>query len=441
MAEFEHGKSFDSNVNRKKQSLGGNIGSKWKKYPLGSDVDKEEVFDFPYIVHEDTVSFIQEHGRIMFIIRGPPSTGKATLSDMILKKYPNSSYCCADRYFNRSFPNERTRESIKESHEYCQKKAEAACLNNQSPIIIQNTHIRKWEMQYYLDLAAVHNYTIIMAVTLYKFDVTLEALEKNNTDGLTLEYFKGRMRKWSDVMPNFTGWFLCPQDSYYLLYSVREIFEALLGDGKFCSVFDAYNIDDIFARFKARRLLFCLAKHSKYFHEMKKYYLSDTVQESYGKMFEITVKGYLISSSSIVGITEVSQEMEPLIMKNNDDELDIPVHALRIDNNICEYSKSIPFEKSSEVSKTAILNDWDDGEDISLCSCNFIDIAHNDDTLFDFPKLQQQLTDAALLMKDERTQSVELENGVLSYRLPNNEWLVKAPQKITFKSIFTGLYT
>lgn len=53
-------------------------------------------------------------------------------------------------------------------------RVEDACKKNESPVIIQNTHMRKWELQMYLDLAAVYNYTVIMAITLYKFNVTPE---------------------------------------------------------------------------------------------------------------------------------------------------------------------------------------------------------------------------------------------------------------------------
>lgn len=47
-------------------------------------------------------------------------------------------------------------------------------MKRESPIIVQNTHMRKFELQIYLDLAAIYNYVVVMAITLYKFDVTAQ---------------------------------------------------------------------------------------------------------------------------------------------------------------------------------------------------------------------------------------------------------------------------
>lgn len=94
-----------------------------RKFPLGCDVDKEEIFDFPYLADETTISFLKNYGRIMFIIRGPNSTLKSYLSEMIMKHYPSSKLCCADHYFSQTFsPPTRTKETIKLSHDYCHKK-------------------------------------------------------------------------------------------------------------------------------------------------------------------------------------------------------------------------------------------------------------------------------------------------------------------------------
>lgn len=52
-----------------------------------------------------------------------------------------------------------------------------ACQSNCHPIIVKNTHMKKFELQKYLDYAAEYNYTVIMAVTLHKFKVTPEVIE------------------------------------------------------------------------------------------------------------------------------------------------------------------------------------------------------------------------------------------------------------------------
>lgn len=95
---------------------------KRKKFPLGCDVDKEEIFDYPYLTDESTISFIKKHGQVMFIIRGPNSTLKSYLSEMIMTQYPTSKLCCADHYFRTFTSPTRSTETLKQSHNYCQKK-------------------------------------------------------------------------------------------------------------------------------------------------------------------------------------------------------------------------------------------------------------------------------------------------------------------------------
>lgn len=96
---------------------------KQRKFPLGCDASKEEIFDYPYLSDKDTISFVKDHGQVMFIIRGPNSTMKATLSEMIRVQYPSAKHCCADHYFTETFSSKsRTKDSLRLSHEFCQKK-------------------------------------------------------------------------------------------------------------------------------------------------------------------------------------------------------------------------------------------------------------------------------------------------------------------------------
>ncbi|KFM72369.1 NEDD4-binding protein 2-like 1, partial [Stegodyphus mimosarum] len=149
--------------------------SRRKKYIPGSDADSEDIFQYPFTMESGTINFIKNHGHIMFIVRGPPGSGKNTLSKMLAECYASAVVCCADDYFNDQFSRPvRCKESLAASHKYCKKKVSDACKKNRHPIIVQNTHMRKFEFQPYLDLAAEFDYTVIMAITTHKFEISPE---------------------------------------------------------------------------------------------------------------------------------------------------------------------------------------------------------------------------------------------------------------------------
>ncbi|KFM72370.1 NEDD4-binding protein 2-like 1, partial [Stegodyphus mimosarum] len=355
-----------------------------KKYELGCDVDKEKIFDFPFLADEDSVSYLQQHGKIMFIVRGPPGTGKKTLSEMLLKYYPSAAYCCADRYFAETFTSDRNRETLKESHDYCEKLVTDACLNSKSPIIIQNTHVRKWEMQKYLDLAAKHSYTVIMAITLFKFDVSVQALAKTNSDGLDFNYFKRRMRSWDHVLPYITGWFLCPEDASYILNSLKRSLKILLNDGRFCRIFDIYDDDALFHQYKARRLLCCVASYAKSKADMEKYYFSAPVQNYCGKSCVITILGYIVSESIVNAIVHIEDDLKCLLYKdsapmNKHYNVAEELNTLELDDNIIEFGATIPLSQEfSANGKTTTFENWKCDEVISATNSTLICVAQKD---------------------------------------------------------------
>ena len=93
------------------------------KFVPGSTADSEDIFSYPFFNEEETKDFIKYHGRIMFIIRGPPGTGKKSLTDLIKKHFPSGIRCSADDYFSNTFHAPvRTKESLKESHKYCHQR-------------------------------------------------------------------------------------------------------------------------------------------------------------------------------------------------------------------------------------------------------------------------------------------------------------------------------
>lgn len=90
------------------------------KFIPGSLSESSEIFDFPFTDDDCTMDFLKDHGRIMFIIRGPPGTAKNSLSRMLTNQYTTATVCSADAYFGNTFSSfKREPQTLSKSHEFC----------------------------------------------------------------------------------------------------------------------------------------------------------------------------------------------------------------------------------------------------------------------------------------------------------------------------------
>lgn len=112
----------------------------------------------------------------MFINRGLPGSGKTTLSKQIVNVYGTDKtiVCSGDDFFVSndgvySFDVSK----LSEAHKAAQDKAALACQKAVSPIIIDNTNIKYWEIKKYLEIARLFDYIAILIEpkTAHKFDV------------------------------------------------------------------------------------------------------------------------------------------------------------------------------------------------------------------------------------------------------------------------------
>lgn len=103
-----------------------------------------------------------------------PGSGKSTLSNKIKKVYPNTVICAGDDYFTDQSGNYNfDRDKLHEAHLSAQNKAIDACQNEISPIVVDNTNIKYWELKPYIDIGRKFNYLILIIEprTAHKFDV------------------------------------------------------------------------------------------------------------------------------------------------------------------------------------------------------------------------------------------------------------------------------
>lgn len=422
------------------------------KFIPGSDADAEDIFKFPFFDDEETVQFIKNHGRIMFIVRGPPGTGKRTLTDMVLRYYSNGVCCSADDYFSKTFNSAvRTRESLKQSHDYCHTQVKQECTKGTHPVIVSNTHMKKFEMQEYLNYAAEYGYTIVMAITTDKFEVSPEILAKSNTKGLTKEYFEKRLKQWENVYPILTGWFLCLDDTSFVLKQLQSALDALLEDGKFCRVFNAFDREELFQSFKAKEMLFCIAGYSKNTsYELKDYYQSTKVKASYGKSFRITIEAFVVTVSDIIAIVQITGNLRQLIYEQNyemdsyDEEKDDIVARFKSFSMQNAYNfKTIDLSKDfSKNPKTAVL-EGRNSQVLNIKNCSLVHLAQKGEKAFSAQRIMhlfKNIFNGTNQSGDILDQFSEIKDGYQMSRLPKDAWLVKPPKNISVNTVFTGLY-
>ncbi|GIY81473.1 2',3'-cyclic-nucleotide 3'-phosphodiesterase [Caerostris extrusa] len=423
-----------------------------EKYIPGSDAESSDIFKFPYTVDDNSINFIKKHGRIMFIIRGPRA-GKDSLTSMLVDCYETAFICSADTYFNNMFSkSKRDSGSLMRSHKYCQEKVQNACIKGTHPIIVKNTHMKKAEVQKYVDFAAEYNYTIIMAITTQKMQI----LAQSNTKGLSVEYFRRRLKQWQDFIPVNTGWFLNADDSSLLLKQVQLNLISLLGDGKFCSHFNAFIKGHLEGHFKARKLLYCVAACGKNnrSEEIQSYYLSNNVKEHYGQCFPIVIQGYIVTFSYIAAVVHLNETMKNLLFIENNrslEEDDIEsvanlLGSLTLNENFLKCSSTKKFDYAFESFEDTV--EWveeKDREVININNCGFMILAQNDCKIV-LPNEVINIFFKLLNRKADTHGEIGWDNfhfldNFFSYcRLADDAWLIRPPSDLSFETVFTGLY-
>ncbi|KAK8784526.1 hypothetical protein V5799_009100, partial [Amblyomma americanum] len=75
--------------------------------------------DAPCIKVEKTQHFLRTHGRLLFLVRGPPGMGKGIVVDELEQLYPNSRSYWSDKLFTSPMAPERNKETMHKSHVLC----------------------------------------------------------------------------------------------------------------------------------------------------------------------------------------------------------------------------------------------------------------------------------------------------------------------------------
>ena len=98
---------------------------------------EQKFLDFPFIEHNETVNLMAKF-QVMFILRGLPGSGKSTVADAILKQHRNHAVVCSADYYRYNKYGEYVwhEDTLQETHNKCQRRAEKFAALNKPVIII-----------------------------------------------------------------------------------------------------------------------------------------------------------------------------------------------------------------------------------------------------------------------------------------------------------------
>ena len=100
--------------------------------------------------------------RSLILVRGLPGSGKTTIARMLVGTPDNHpSLVSADDYFTDSDGEYQfDPKQLKDAHDWCQRVAFAAMSDGDDLVVVHNTFTTMWEMNPYLAVAKLHDYSI-----------------------------------------------------------------------------------------------------------------------------------------------------------------------------------------------------------------------------------------------------------------------------------------
>ncbi|UYV67546.1 hypothetical protein LAZ67_5001169, partial [Cordylochernes scorpioides] len=139
---------------------------------LSEERIEDIVATFDFIAQRETIDYLNDHGRIVFCVRGFPGSGKESLRELLEQTYPTAKIFCA-----KLCPFDKDQSNRGKSHSWCKD-----------------------------------------------FQLWWQDLVKTTHQKLDEEYFSKRLSKWCDYVPWYTGWFLNPADSDELFqYAIKVL--------------------------------------------------------------------------------------------------------------------------------------------------------------------------------------------------------------------------
>ena len=154
--------------------------------PAKSSVISDDVrasTDFPFLVDPATIEYIKS-AKVMFIMRGLSGSGKSTIVGLLKETYPQAVSCSADDFFMVDGIYQFDQNKLSDAHSTCQSKANIACKQDIPVVVIDNTNVRKWEMNTYHGMATRWHYNVVHIIPRTPWAFDPEELTRRNKHGV-----------------------------------------------------------------------------------------------------------------------------------------------------------------------------------------------------------------------------------------------------------------
>lgn len=255
---------------------------------------------FPCIQDPNTIAFLRRHGRVFFITRGPPGSGKGDLLSKLHDLYPGSMSYWADKIFHSPGAPVRTGFNLARSHDVCRETIQHYMKQSVPVIINKSNNLTVWETSPYLQLAATYGYTTILLDMNSHAPFDPAALATANKHGLDTTYMLQRLERWETVNPFATGWAPRPQDAARLLRRYEQlVYEVNSGNcgTELKPVKNAY----VYPFIPARICKFGWNERDR------QYCCSQLVRKAYGSVDKVTVLGYAMLGDTVVAVVHLTE--------------------------------------------------------------------------------------------------------------------------------------
>ncbi|KAK8784529.1 hypothetical protein V5799_009103 [Amblyomma americanum] len=270
------------------------------KTQFTDDIDVLDVVDFPCLVDEETMEFLRSHGRVFFLSRGPPGSGKGTVASRLHELYPDSRLYWSDKMFLSPAAPARTKETLAESHAFCRQKIAEYMKKNVPVVINRNTNMMVWEVSPFLQIAATYGYTVIILDINRNLILDPQVLAITNSKGLDQRYMSNRMKQWEHVYPFATGWSPRPRDAALLLRRYKELAADLAnGSNNHVDLKPVQNTQ-VFPFCLARVCWFCWDEGNR------NYWHSEQVKKAYGSKDTISIFGYAVLGDLVTAMVDLT---------------------------------------------------------------------------------------------------------------------------------------
>lgn len=166
--------------------------------PINKQRRLQSTMEHPQL--DETIHLIQQGYKVMIIMRGIPGSGKSYLARKIVDRTANGD--CANHLFSTDdfFYDRKTkqyvfqRELIGQAHEFNQKRVKSRTSDGWSPIIVDNTNVKLWEMFPYVECAVKHGYVIKILEPNTPWAKSVGKLVQNNKHNVPRETIERMLR-------------------------------------------------------------------------------------------------------------------------------------------------------------------------------------------------------------------------------------------------------